>query len=99
MRLGQCPSIWSFFFGRHPLGKLSKSKCKKPMEFSICRGLMGSFSICFLDLTLLFFSFVTPPFHSTISIFGLLGGKNKNILELPKTDFNDIKKICRFSIC
>ena len=19
MRLGQCPSIWTFFFGRHPL--------------------------------------------------------------------------------
>ena len=30
---------------------------------------------------------------------GLLRGKNKNVIELPKNHFKDVKKSCRFSIC
>ena len=41
-------------------------------------GLAGSFSICFLQLCFIF-------------IFGLLRGKNENVLQLPKNHFKDLK--------
>ena len=34
-----------------------------------------------------------------LSIFGLLRGKNENVLDLPKNHFKDVKKSCRFCIC
>ena len=36
---------------------------------------------------------MTPPPQS---IFGLLRGKIKNVLELPKNHFNDVKKVADF---
>ena len=53
------------------------------MEFSICRGVGGSDGVIFHMFS------ATPPSHEAwieifLSIFGLLRGKIKNVLELPK---------------
>ena len=63
------------------LGKLSKSICKKYMEFFICR-----------EGGVIFHMFSATHQNAFENL------KNKNVLELPKNHFKDVKKSCRFSI-
>ena len=69
------------------------------MEYSICGGKGGCgrvifymFSATHQNASNAFLSHFRH-FYFFLSIFGLLRGKNKNVLELPKIHFKDIKKV------
>ena len=67
------------------------------MEFSKCRGgvWQGHFPYVFCNSPKCFKSPFNKPDLKFYFIFGLLRGKNKNVLDLPKNHFKD-KKVADF---